>query len=161
MTTSLLRTTLAAAGLLFLAGCDYDVPITAGPTRPVDSRLLGTWVRYDQGEKKDELMNVRKLDDFNYAVAIDGDIYRVFHSDHANLPFVSAQDLNSDSRKYVYYTWRLSEDAAQLILRRVKQEVIPDGAKDSATIQHLLTEHVSDPKLLDQDLVFTRKATKR
>lgn len=149
-----------AGGLLLLAGCDYDVPITAGPTRPIDPRLLGEWISHDPDDKKDEAMNVRKLDEFNYVVAIDGDIYRVFHTDHANLPFVSAQDLNSSSRKYVYYTWKLSADVAQLTLKRVTQDVIPDSAKDSGAIQQLLTEHAADPKLLGKELVFTRRPTK-
>jgi hypothetical protein len=157
MKPNLLLTGLAAAGLLALSGCNYDVPVTPEPTRPVDGRLLGDWIRYDRDEQKIEQLSVRKLDDSHYVVAIDGDIYRGFHTDHAKLPLVSLQDLNSGSRKFVYYAWQLSLDGAQLTLRRVAQEVIPETAKDTATIQRLLSDHATDPKLFDPELVFARK----
>jgi len=157
MKTNLFSIALAAASLLVLAGCDYEVPITAGPTRPVDPRLLGDWVSFDQEEQKMDEMSVRQLDEFNYVVGIDHDIYRAFHTDHAGLSFVSVQDLNSSSRKYVYYVWRLSPDNSRLVLQRVRQELVPDTTKDSVAIQKLITDHVSDPKLLDKELAFTRK----
>lgn len=149
--------TLLAAGLLCLAGCDYDVPITAEPTRPVDPRLVATWGSFDPNELKVEVMSVRRLDANTYIVATDNDVYRAFHSDVGPLAMVSVQDLNADSRKYVYYAWKLSDDGRQLTLRRVRQEILPDTVKDSATIRQLLRDRAADPRLFDREQVFTRK----
>ncbi|MBS0662831.1 MAG: hypothetical protein JSR48_06180 [Verrucomicrobia bacterium] len=152
----LLLTWLAAA-LLCLAGCDYDVPITPEPTRPVDPRLVESWASYEPDEQKVELLNVRKLDDTHYVVSIDRDIYRAYHSDLGTLSFVSVQDLNSDDRKYAYYLWALSDDGRRLSLRRVRQELLPEKVKDPATIQRLLRENAASPRLFEAEQVFTRK----
>ena len=157
MRTSLRLAGAAFAGLLLLTGCDYTVPITARPTRPVNARLLGDWISLDPSGKQDAAMSVRPLDESAYAVAIEGDIYRAFHSECAGLPLVSVQDLNSSSRKYVYYAWQLTADGARLTLRRVSLAVIPDSTPDSPAVQRLLAVHASDPKLFEHELVFTRK----
>ena len=60
-----------------ISGCDYEVPITAGPTRKLDERLLGNWISKDGKEK----MKVRRLDDSTYIGSYDGDLFRAFHSD--------------------------------------------------------------------------------
>ena len=149
--------TLLAAGLLCLAGCDYDIPITAEPTRPVDPRLVGTWANYDPDEQKVEVITVRAWDDTHYAVAIDRDIYRAHHSDLGAMSMISVQDLNSDAHKYVYYSWSLSDDGRQLTLRRVRQELVPDKVRDVATMQRLLRDNAAKPQLYEPATVFTRK----
>ena len=121
----------AAIGLCSLAftACQYDVPITSGPTRKVQEQLLGNWTSSDGKEK----MRVRRLDDNIYIVYYDGDVFRVYHSDVAETPFVSVQDLNSNDRKYAYIVWKLSDDSSHLSLRNVSDKVIPKETKDSAT----------------------------
>ena len=63
---------------LSLSGCegDYAVPITSGPTRKIDQRLLGNWVSKDGTDK----MKVRRLNDSIAIVSYNGDLYRAFHS---------------------------------------------------------------------------------
>ena len=156
-----LSLSLATAACLLLGGCNYDAPATAAPTRPIEEKLLGDWVTVDPDDQQELALHVRQLDPSTYAVAVDGDIYRAFHSDFAGLALLSVQDLNSSSRKYLFYTWRLSADGNQLILRTVSFRVIPDMAKDTAALQRLLKEHAAEPKLLSEDLVFTRKPTAR
>ena len=147
---------LAAAALL-LAGCDYDAPLTPAPTHPVDPRLLGDWEPVKKDDPKDPSMHVRAWDDSTYAIAIEDDVYRVWHSDFAGQPFVSVQDLNTSTRKYCYYTWSLSADGAQLTLRRVRNEVVPEKTMPAAAIQQLIKANLANPRLLDAPLVFTRK----
>lgn len=151
---------LVAIGLLGLTGCDFDVPATAGPTRPVEQKLLGNWVTLDPDDHKELAMHLRALDEFNYAVSIEDDIYRAFHSDVAKLPLVSVQDLNTADRKYVLFTWRFADGGAKLILHRIATTVIPDKTKDTATLQELLSAHAKDPRLLGPELVFTRRVQK-
>jgi len=40
-------------------------------------------------------MKARRLDDSVYIVYYDGDLFRAYHSDVADTPFVSVQDINS------------------------------------------------------------------
>jgi hypothetical protein len=81
--------------ILALSACVYDVPITPSPTRKVQEQLLGNWASLDGKEN----MRVRRLDDSTYIVYYDGDLFRAYHSDIAEMPFASVQDLNSNDRK--------------------------------------------------------------
>ena len=54
-----------------------------------------------------ENMRVRRLDDNTYVVYYDGDLFRAYHSDVAETPFASVQDLNSSDRKYAYVICKL------------------------------------------------------
>src|SRR5205823_11761729 len=73
-----LRVVAVAIGLCSLAftACQYDVPITSGPTRKVQERLLGDWTSADGREK----LKLRSLDDSAYIVYYDGDLFRAYHS---------------------------------------------------------------------------------
>jgi hypothetical protein len=63
--------------------CDYEAPITSSPTRKVQERLLGNWTSLDGKEK----MKVRGLDEGFYVVYYDGDLFRAYHSDAADIAF--------------------------------------------------------------------------
>ncbi len=140
-----------------LSGCNYDFPLTAMPTRKIEARLLGDWVVIAKENDKVEIMHVRKFDESTYAVSMDNDIYRAFHSDFAGAAFLSVQDLNAGNRKYIYYTWQLSADATQLTLKAVRTEVVPENTKTPADIQQLIKENLSNPKLFQPELQLARK----
>jgi hypothetical protein len=144
-----------AIGLCALAftACQYDVPITSGATRNVEQRLLGDWISLD-GE---ENMKVRALDDSNYVVYYDGDLFRAFHSDVAETPFATVRDLNSSDRKYAYVIWKLSEDGKNLRMRSVNDKVIPKETKDSATVVALLTKNARNPELFGEEIEFRKE----
>ena len=148
---------LLVAGL-FLSGCNYDVPLTAKPTRKIDSRLIGDWVAVDKDSKEEDQMHVRKLDDVTYVVSMDKDIYRAFHSDFAGTAFLSVQDLNSTERLYVYVTYQLSADGRQLSVFTVNTKVVPEETKGRAALQKLIKQQLANPKLLNEPMVFTRKS---
>ena len=144
-----------AVCLCFLAfsSCEYEVPITPSPTQKVQERLLGDWTSTDGKEK----MKVRKLDDSVYIVYYDGDLFRAYHSDVAETPFASVQDLNSNDRKYAYVVWKLSDDGKHLNLRNVNRKVIPKESRDSATVAALLTKNARNPELFGEAIEFTRE----
>ena len=146
---------LLAACLAFTA-CNYDSPLTSKPTRPVDARLLGDWLAVDKDNPKPDLMNVRGFDDSTYVVAMDNAIYRAFHSDFAGTAFLTVQDLNSSERLYLYLTFELSADGAELKLRTVSTKVIPEKTKGPAALQELLKQNLRNPALLGDTLTFTR-----
>ena len=139
--------------ILAFAACEYEVPITPSPTRGVQERLLGDWVSLDGKEQ----MKVRRLDDSIYIVYFDGDLFRAYHSDVAETPFVSVQDINSSNRKYAYVVWKLLDDGKRLSLRNVKSTVIPKEQKDSARIAELLTENAKNPELFGEEIEFKKE----
>jgi hypothetical protein len=144
---------VAGACCLSFSGCDYDVPITSGPTQKIDQRLLGDWVSTDGKEK----MKVRRLDDSIYIVSYDGDLFRAFHSDVAKTPFISVQDIDSTDRKYTYLTYKLSDDGQRLVLRAVKTEVVPSETKDPVSVQKLLEKNLRNPELLGDEGRFIKE----
>lgn len=144
---------IAALCLVAFSGCDYEVPITSGPTRKIDDRLLGDWVSTDGKDR----MKVRKLDDFIYVCSFNGDLLQAFHSDVGQTPFISAQNIESAERKYVYLTYTISADGERLVIRPVNTKIIPVETKDSATVQRLLKDNLQNPALFDQEGEFTKE----
>ena len=146
---------IAAACSLCLSGCDgdYAVPITASPSRKIDQRLLGNWIAKGGTEK----LKVRKFDDSNYIVLYDGDLYRAYHSDVGKTSFVSAQEIDSAGRKYVYLAYKLSDDGQQLDLRAVEDKVIPKETKDVASVQKLLKKNLQNSQLFGDEGQYVRE----
>ena len=142
-----------AVCVLALTACQYEVPITSSPTRKVQERLLGDWTSADGKEK----LKLRSLDDSVYVVYYDGDLFRAYHSDVAETPFVSVQDLNSSDRKYSYVIWKLSDDGKFLKLRNVSDKVVPKETKDSAAVVALLTKNASNPDLFGEEIEFRKE----
>lgn len=139
--------------ILALSACEYEVPITPNPTRKVQQELLGNWVSLDGKEN----MRVRRLDDSTYIVYYDGDLFRAYHSDLAEMPFASVQDLNSNDRKYAYVVWKLTDDGKRLTLRSVNNKVIPKETKDSAGVAALLTKNAHNPELFGEEIEFRKE----
>jgi hypothetical protein len=139
--------------ILAFSACEYEVPITPSPTRKVQAQLLGNWVSLDGKEN----MRVRRLDDSAYVVYYDGDLFRAYHSDIAETPFTSVQDLNSNDRKYAYVVWKLSDDGKRLSLRSVNNKVIPKETRDSAAVTALLTKNARNPELFGEEIEFRKE----
>jgi len=145
----------ATAFCLSLSGCDgdYAIPITSAPTRKIDQRLVGNWVAKGGAEK----MKVRKFDDSHYLVSYDGDLYRAFHSDLDQTSFISAQEIDSSGRKFVYLAYKLAIDGQSLDLRAVDDKVVPRETSDSASAQKLLKDNLHNPKLFGDEGQYVRE----
>ena len=138
--------------ILVFNACEYEVPITSSPTRKVQEQLLGNWISLDGKEN----MRVRRLDDSTYVVYYDGDLFRAYHSDVAEMPLASVQDLNSKDRKYAYVVWKLSSDGKHLTLRSVNK-VIPKETKDSSEVAALLRKNARNPELFGEEIEFRKE----
>jgi len=140
---------------LGLSGCDgdYAVPITSGPTRKIDQRLLGNWVSKDGTDK----IKVRSLDDSIAIVSYNGDLLRALHSDVGGTSFISVQDIDSADRKYIYLAYKLSDDGKRLDLRVVNTKVIPKETKDSVSVQKLLKKNLQNSNLFGDEAQFGRE----
>ena len=138
---------------LALGACQYDVPITSSPTQKVQEQLLADWRSSDGKEE----LKLRRLDDGIYIVYYDGDLFRAYHSDVAETPFATIQDLNSNDRQYAYVVWKLSDDGKHLSLRNVSDKVISKETKDSDTVAALLTKNASNPELFGEEIEFRKE----
>jgi hypothetical protein len=119
----------------------------------VQERLLGDWRSSDSKEE----LKLRRLDDSIYVVYYDGDLFRAYHSDVAEAPFATVQDLNSNDRKYAYVVWKLSDDGKHLSLRNVSDKVISKETKNSGTVVALLTKNASNPELFGEEIEFRKE----
>lgn len=145
---------LCGAMLVFLtlSGCEYDVPLTAKPTRSIAQQLIGDW-RSQDGK---DLMKVRELDDTSYAVSYNGDLYRAHHSEFAGQPWVSVLHLDPKNRKYSLLTWTLTDDARGLKLRVVSSKVLSTKLADSAALQRELEKNRRHPALFGFEQDYRR-----
>ncbi|HEU0275985.1 MAG TPA: hypothetical protein VFQ83_15790 [Candidatus Udaeobacter sp.] len=144
---------LGVAICLCIGACVYEVPITPAATRKVQEQLLGNWVSLDGKEN----MRMRRWDESTYVVYYDGDLFRVYHSDVAEMPLVSVQDLNSNDRKYAYVIWKLSDAGKRLTLRNVNNKLIPKETKDSTAVAELLTKNAHNPELFGEEIEFRKE----
>jgi hypothetical protein len=137
-----------------LAGCIYDAPLTANGTRRVDARLVGDWTSSDGKEN----LKVRALDPTTYLLILNGDPFRGWHSDIAELPFVTVQDLDDPARKYAYLKYALSDDGQRLTAYAVSSEIVPSTLKSSSEARRHVRARLEDPKfLVDEPLELTRR----
>ena len=138
---------MAFMACLTISACVYEVPITENPTRTIDARLIGDW----HSAEGDENMKVRKLDDSFYIISYQGMLFRGYHSDVGDVPFLSVQDIDTDQRKYIYVTWLLSDNGQRLELRRVSKEIVPEGVSTSAEARKILEKNLHNPELFKED----------
>jgi hypothetical protein len=140
------KTTLsiAVATCLFaFLGCIYDIPITSKPTGEMDSRLLGQWASADAKIK----LKVVKLNDENYIVVnTDGELYQAWRSDVVDVALLTVMHLETETPKYSYWNWELSDDGS-LVLRIINHKIVPDDTIDSATVRKLLSDNLQNPAL--------------
>ena len=83
--------------------------------------------------------------------------FRAYHSDVAETPFATVQDLNSSDRKYAYVIWKLSDDGKHLSLRNVSDKVISKETKDSGLVLALLTKNAGNPDLFGEEIEFRKE----
>jgi hypothetical protein len=129
------------------------IRFTSSPTRKVQEQVLGNWISQDGKEH----LRVRRLDENIYIVYYNGDLFRVYHSDVADTPFVSVQDINSEDRKYAYVVWKLSDDSKHLTLRSVNRDVIPKQKEDSTAVAKFLKENAKNPDLFGEEIEFNKE----
>ena len=100
---------------------------------------------------------MRQWDESTYVVYYDGDLFRAYHSDVVETPFVSVQDLNSNDHKYAYVIWKQSDDGKRLTLRNVNDKLVPKETRESAAVVALLTKNARNPELFGEEIEFRKE----
>lgn len=161
----LMATTIIVAAL---AGCDeFEVPITAEPTRNIVSALQGDWMIAENksGDPRTyarDRLRIRSWDRSSYVVEHNESLYRAWHSDVDGIPLVTLQNIDSDERKYQYFAFQLSDDGSELTLRSVQSDgsmskgVIPSDSPDSATAAASIRKNRENPRLFADEVKFMK-----
>jgi hypothetical protein len=145
---------ITGIALLSVAACgEYEFPITDHPTRKIDKQLIGYWVTTDGIDS----IKVRELTNSTYVICYDGILFRAFHTDLSNVPFLSVQELETSNRTYSYVSYRLSPDGNKIFLKMVNADVIPDDERDIAGIQRLLSKNLENPLLFHSEEEFHKQ----
>ena len=147
------RCILAFFFAAILAGCEYEVPLTAQPSHRIDARLIGDW----SGDGGKEKMKVRRWDDTAYVVWYNGELFRAYHSEAAGIDFVSVQAVEPENRRWSYMLWKLSPDGRELSLRSVNSKVVPKTVTDPAALHELLKKNAANPDLFNEEARFARE----
>lgn len=137
-----------------LSACgQYQTPITDQATRKIDPTLIGDWVSSNRKVR----IKVRALNETAYVVTYNEMLFQAFHSDFAGVSFVSLQEMETPERSFTFLAYRTSDDGTKLYLRLVNKEVIPENARESATVRALLKANLQEPELFLREEVFTKE----
>lgn len=146
-----LRALLAVCAALIFGGCDYDVPLSIRPERPVDGRLTGNWL------SPHGWMMVRPFDTENYVIVHNGDMFRAWHSTVDGAAYVTIQSLDNAKPKYAYLTYTLAPDGNRLEVRVVRDDVIPKTIQDTAAMRQAVARHAGDSAHLGNPEIYARR----
>lgn len=161
----LLATAIVVAAL---AGCDeFEVPITDEPTRDIEPALLGDWMMAeekgsDSRKYSRDRLRIRSFDRSTYVVEHNESLYRAWHSDVDGIPLVTLQSIDSEERKYQYWSFQLSDDSSELTLRSVQSDgsmskgVIPSDSRDSAAAAASIRKNLENPRLFAGEVKFAK-----
>ena len=142
-----LHTALLALVLGLAAGCQYNVPVTASHTIPVDPAVLGLWQAVPEEGKPvdaDERLLVLKYSDTEYLVRYpsgkDGMYFRGYPVKIGNLVCVQIQligtnDGPAQADESKYHVVRYAATPDTLEVRTLNTDVVP---KTAATADELL-----------------------
>lgn len=151
---------IVAVVALGFTGCDYRLPLTATPSRPIDEHFLGRWVEIRQ-PRAPKRMTIRRGTGDTYRISYDdGDGWRpieAYHSDVAGLPLMTVQYASPTSdHPFVYAMFTLSDDERYLVVRRISPKIIADADDRDALIQSLISNK-DNPDLLITEATFERQ----
>lgn len=136
---------------LVFVGYEYDVPASAEPTRRVAEQLVGDWIAMGGW------MKVRLFDASSYMIFHDGELCRAWHSDGAGSPLVSAQDIDTDKRKFAYLHYPVLADSRRLAQRVVDAKIIPDETRDAAPNKMLFEKRRGNSDLFGEEFLHAKQ----
>ena len=145
----LLCSLLALASAL-LAGCEFDVPLSSHPDRPIDEKLLGNWSSPDGWAK------LARYDAQNFVLLYNGGIYRAWHTPVAGLDLLTLQRLDAASPKDHYLSYAWTGAGRRLDVRFVRDDLLDQHATDPAAMRQAIEQHAGHAKLLSQPVPFAR-----
>jgi len=175
MNVRMLKIQILLAGLL-LSACDQAVggdawtpwraPATRGPTREIESRLLGGWSH--KGTQETTTLVIRRRDDRNYTMESHTSTpggrswsytFDMFHSDVGTLRLLTAKQVRPAKvgpPSYFCWGYGVSANRQTLTLWLVDSKLVPPSTATTSLVQQLLNKHARNSRLYGYKTVFTR-----
>jgi hypothetical protein len=159
--------------LLFLAGCEYEAPLTEEHSISIDQSVLGLWEPVpDKGEQPDqnERMMVLKYTEteylIHYPIGKDGMYFRGYPIKIGGVPCVQIQiigtaegNLDKDNKELFHVvSYQLSN--GELIIKTLNTNLVNHDLKDSEALKKAFLKH-KDNKDLFRDPGRFRKIEKK
>ena len=155
---------LMLVGLLALAACQYDTPLTKGPGLPVDSKLAGSWDAMS-GEQNPERLVILPLDANEYLVeypaGADAMYFRAITLTNAvgnlaQLKLLGSRKgaAKSDTPPYQIMSWKLAGDT--LTLAVLNEKAVGGKHATPEAFAKAIAEHSDDAALFNEPASFKR-----
>ncbi len=159
---------LLLSAALFLAGCEYDAPLTTDHTVPIDPALVGAWLEQSDGDNNAEPANrlvVLKFSTTEYLIHYpttekEGAYYRGYPIQIGGVSCVQLELLGSavgpvnEAKRYLVANTRLAGN--RLEVRILNRDVIGTDLSGTAAIREAFLKHAADPALFNDPGVFIR-----
>ena len=156
---------LAGLAILFLAACEFDVPLVVEHDIPIDPNILGTWqIVSEDGD--DAQLRIMKFSDTEYLVhdsEDDGDLYfRAYAINVGGVSAVQLEFLGDDKRpvksdggdRYMVASYKMVD--GMLEIRTLNSELVDKELTDSESLKAAFIEHKENPELFNDPGLFRR-----
>lgn len=161
--------TFLVVTFLFLAGCEYEAPLTKEHTIPVDLSLLGLWEFIpEEGEESDsdERMMILKFSDteclIHYPIGEDGLYLRAYLIKIGNVSCVQLQAIGTadgppekDERELYHVVSYVLADGI-LEVKLLNTDLVDDDLKNSEALREAFLKHQDDKDLFTNPGRFRR-----
>ncbi len=163
---------LLIVAVLFLAGCEYEAPLTEEHSIPVDSSVLGLWEIIPDSDKKSdapERMMLLKYTDTEYLIhhptGEDGLYFRGYPIKIGDVSCVQIQwigtaegDIKKDDRDYNVVSYNFSN--GELVIKTLNTDLVDDDLKDSEALKKAFLKNKDNKDLFTDPGKFRKVKTK-
>lgn len=151
-----MKNLLIPAFLLFLAGCDYEVPLSQNSSSDANPALAGIWSAPPSAEKP---MTMKiSLSGGNYSVVYSeegGSVsFEGFEIKAGGLNLIQLKLEDAGDQKYLFVKYEITP--AGLTVHRLNPEVVSAKCKTTDELFSALTVHRQNPFLFHDPLAFVR-----
>jgi hypothetical protein len=147
--------------LMFLAGCDYEVPLSQTASAPANPALAGTWVGQEPKDIENGSMEI-KISGTDYYVTYGASsnalYFKGFEIKAAGLNLIQLElqgaDEQNEKNKYLFVKYELTLKG--LSFCRLDTKVVSDKCQSTEELLSDLTVHRKNPFLFTEPLKFTK-----
>ena len=153
------------AVILFLAACEFDVPLVVEHDIPIDPNILGNWESVSEDEDEMQL-RILKFSDTEYMIHDsdnNGDTYfRAYAINVGGVSAVQIEFLGDDKRpvksdagdRYMVASYKVVD--GMLEMRFLNSELVDKELTDTESLRAAFIEHKENPGLFNDPGLFRR-----
>jgi len=164
-----MKKTLLPAMLMFLAGCDYEIPLSQTASAPADPALAGTWI--EASTNSNPVSMEIKTEGMNYNITYTETdteaetkphsyAFKGFEIHAAELNLIQLEwqqaDAAESKEKYVFAKFELTPEG--LSVYRLNAEVVSAKCQTSEELLADIIVHKQNSSLFNDPLKFRKSA---